>query len=317
MSVYTKIDASALNNLLSFYDLGELVEFAGIAAGIENTNYFVTTTSPINNGRFVLTIFESLIAYEIPWFLDLLDHLAEHKVPVAAPVGDQHGRFLNAIAGKPAALFMRLQGGVIEQPDAEHCRAIGQALGLMHKASPEFPAEHRDNERGLSWCETTARTLAVQLPMQDSMLLAQELEAQQAVPRTDLPGGVVHADLFHDNALFDGHELSGMIDFYYACHDAFTYDLAVAVNDWCRTTDNAIDTERYQALVTAYQAERSMTESEQQHWSMMLRAGALRFWLSRLYDLHYPREGELVHTKDPEDFAGLLRWHQQHTLPLA
>lgn len=313
MSVYTKIDADDLHALLTFYDLGNLTDFTGIAAGIENTNYFVNTSSEQNGGRFVLTIFEALSAYDIPWFLELLDHLAQHNVPVAAPIADQHGRFLNGIASKPCALFQRLQGGHVEQPTNQQCAAIGTALGQLHIASASFTGE-RDNERGLDWCNTTARALAVDLPMQTSLRIAQELEDQKAVPRAALPRGVIHADLFHDNALFDGEQLAGMIDFYYACSDAYTYDIAVAVNDWCRTSDNRIDTARYDALLAAYQTQRPLTAMEQQHWPMLLRAGALRFWLSRLYDQHHPREGELVHTKDPQVFGELLAWHQANPL---
>lgn len=315
MSVYTKIDAAELRLFLSHYDVGELVDFTGIAAGIENTNYFVNTTGEFNQGQFVLTIFESLGAYEIPWFLDLLAHLDQNQVPVAAPVDDRYHRSLNTIAGKPCALFVRLQGGVIEQPNPTQCAAIGNALATMHIASASFP-EPRASERCLNWCETAARSLAVDLPIQDSLCIAEEIEAQKKVPRGELPTGVVHADLFHDNALFQGDQLAGMIDFYYASTDAYLYDLAVAVNDWCRTDDYQIDPERYTALTQAYTTQRPVNDAEQAAWPMMLRAGALRFWLSRLVDWHNPKEGELVHTKDPSVFGELLRWHRATPLTL-
>lgn len=308
MSVYTPVERSELEAFLQHYSLGELVEYEGISAGIENTNYFVTTSDQ----RMVLTLFENHTADELGYFLDLMAYLAEHEVPSAHPIADNHGNFLRELNGKPAALVMRLSGSGIDTPTTEQCASIGQALAQLHLAGQQFGG-HRDNDRGPQWWLTTRNTLFEHLDIKDQALLQEELEYQTSHRFDALPRGVIHADLFRDNALFEGDSLTGLIDFYYACNDVLLYDVAVTINDWCSNEDGSIDEIKARALLSAYARVRPISTDEKQAWPLMLRAAALRFWLSRLQDLHFPREGELTHIKDPAVFKRILQQRKQQT----
>jgi len=302
MSVYTKVERDELEAFLQHFSLGKLVEYEGITAGIENTNYFVTTTQ----GRYVLTLFESLGMDDLPYFLDLMAHLAEHDVPSAHPEADDTGHYLRTLNGKPAALVMRLEGKSVEHPNPAQCAALGKALGHLHVVGQEFQG-HRENRRGPHWWVETSEKVLARLNGEEAELLRNEITFQKQHRHDSLPRGVIHADLFRDNALFTGDRLTGIIDFYYACNDVLLYDVAVTVNDWCCHQDGQFDEARLQAFLDAYRQEREFTDAEQTAWPVMLRAAALRFWLSRLYDMHFPREGEITHIKDPGVFRQILQ----------
>ncbi len=302
MSVYTRVEREELETFLTHYDLGELLEQQGISDGIENTNYFVTTT----RGRYVLTLFESLSAEELPFFLDLMAFLAEHGVPSASPLADTGGRYLRMLNGRPAALVERLSGAWVPAPSVAQCAALGRVLGRLNREGQAFGRE-RPNSRGPRWWRSTSERVMARLCEADARMLRNELAYQSSHRRDDLPRGVIHADLFRDNALFQGDELTGVIDFYYACTDVLLYDLAVTVNDWCSNEDGSLDGARVTAMLRAYDAERPLSDRERRSWPVMLRAGALRFWLSRLQDKLFPRPGEMTHIKDPEEYARVLR----------
>lgn len=301
MSVYTRIEPYELEEFLRTYTLGSLVEYSGISAGIENTNYFVTTTQ----GQYVLTLFETMGAHELPYFLDLMAFLAEHGVPSAHPVADRQQQYLRILNGKPAALVQRLRGANVIYPTPEQCRAIGVALGHMHTVGGLFSGQ-RMNERGSAWRQATAQKVLPYLNSEDAALLTDEIHFQTQFQLCDLPRGVIHADLFRDNALFVDHALTGIIDFYYACNDVLLYDLAVTVNDWCSAADGQLGTANLRSLLSAYRHQRAFHASEHEAWPIMLRIAALRFWLSRLQDMHFPRKGEITHIKDPDVFKRIL-----------
>lgn len=301
MSVYTSIEQDELTAFLKHYSLGELVDYKGISAGIENTNYFVTTTL----GQYVLTLFEQLSAGELPYFLDLMAFLAEHDVPSAHPLPDRDGHYLRNLKGKPAALVKRLHGGDVAEPNIDQIAALGSALGHMHTVGLAF-SEQRKNRRGPHWWRETIKKIQPCLGDEDNKILQQELEYQTSFRHSELPTGVTHADLFRDNALWEGNQLTGIIDFYYACNDVLLYDVAVTVNDWCVKTDGNLDEAFSKKFLAAYHHQRPFNSQEQAAWPVMLRAAALRFWLSRLHDLHFPRPGEITHTKDPDTFKRIL-----------
>ncbi len=305
MSVYTKIEPQQLEEFLNHYNLGNLIKYNGINAGIENTNYFVSTSS----GEFVLTLFEGLTATELPYFLKFMAYLAEHDIPSAHPIADNNGEYLRELKGKPAALVERLSGTDVKEPKIIQCQEIGKALANLHLISPDFP-HHRPNGRGPHWWKITAERVLPLMTAADAKLLKAELEFQYNYQLVKLPTGVIHADLFRDNALFEGDKLSGIIDFYYACNDILIYDLAVTVNDWCVQADGSLDTKRVNALLESYIKQRPLSDLELETWSTMLRAAALRFWLSRLQDLHFPRPGELTHIKNPDVFRNILQGHR-------
>ncbi len=307
MSVFTTVSADELTEWLKAYPLGTLLELKGIASGITNTNYFVTTTS----GRYVLTLFEEHTADELPYFLDLMTHLAERGVPCPHPVKRNDGVQLDELNGKPAALVSCLVGRDIETPNEIHCAEVGRVLANMHLAGEGFSGNSHDT-RDSVWRQTTADKVFGLLSADDQSMLSQVMQRQASLNLDALPQGVIHADLFRDNVLFDGEKIGGLIDFYYACRGAFLYDLAIAVNDWCVNADGSLDKPRVMAMLKAYHAVRALTAQEKAVWTDMLPIAALRFWLSRLKDKHFPHAGELTHAKDPQHFQKILKWGIQH-----
>ncbi|MFZ4499600.1 MAG: homoserine kinase [Burkholderiales bacterium] len=305
MSVFTPVSLADTEALLARYAIGELVDLQGIAAGIENTNFFLDTST----GRFVLTLFEKLTASELPFYLGLMGHLAARGVSCPAPVADREGGVLTNVNGRPACIVTRLQGAWVEAPSAAHCSAVGEALARMHLAGADF-AMRMDNPRGPRWWHEAAGLVDPFLEHTQRELLRSELAYQDAVRMADLPRGLVHADLFRDNVLFEGEHVGGLIDFYFACTDVWLFDVAVTLNDWCLDLDAGVNVPRSAAFLQAYSAVRPFTSVEREVWPVMLRAGALRFWLSRLCDFHLPRAGEMTHAKDPGHFERLLLAHR-------
>jgi homoserine kinase type II len=312
MSVYTKITPSQLADWLKRYPVGVLTELRGIAAGIENTNYFVTTSG----GRYVLTLFERLPAQDLPFYLGLMAHLARHGIPCPAPIADHAKGLYSMLDGKPAALVTRLPGIPVMSPAPGQCAQLGTVLARMHLAGRSFTGA-LENPRGPKWWRETAPQVLPFLDEARRRLLETELEFQSRYRFRDLPRGPIHADLFRDNALWDGDCIGGVIDFYFACVDTWLFDVAVTLNDWCVHPDGEIDRDRADALLAAYHAARPFTAIERGAWPPMLRGAALRFWLSRLHDFHLPRPGELVHAHDPEHFRRILelRIRDEHELP--
>ncbi|WP_434632619.1 homoserine kinase [Chromobacterium sp. CV08] len=306
MSVYTTVGRDSLQQWLQGYALGQLLDLQGIAAGITNTNYFVTTT----HGRYVLTLFETLRLDELPYYLSLMSHLAKHGVGCPAPIADHTDSFASPLAGKPACLVSCLDGADVERPSAVQCRAVGEMLAQMHKAGATFPLR-MENPRGPRWWCRTAQQLYPQLPAELADALREEIQFQDGHRFDHLPAGVIHADLFRDNVLMNGDAIAGFIDFYYACNDILLYDVAIAVNDWARRDDGELDDELARALLAGYQSERPLGQEERDAWPVMLRAAALRFWVSRLQDLYQPTSGELTYTKDPAVFQRLLLAHRR------
>lgn len=288
MAVFTRVTEPELISWLADYSLGQLLELQGVASGIENTNYFVTTSS----GRFVLTLFEKLSASELPFYLNLMSHLAGHGIPCPSPVANRHNQFLSELNGKPACIVSRLSGKSLMNPEVIHCAAIGGMLGRLHNAARSI-TETMPNAHDAIWRAHAAQQVSPFLSPQDAALLESEVAFHGKHTLASLPQGVIHADLFRDNVLFDGARIGGLIDFYFACNDCLLYDVAITVNDWCMGVDSILDEARTQALLQAYHAVRPMQKEEHIAWPIALRAAALRFWLSRLYDMHLPRENEL------------------------
>lgn len=311
MSVYTRVEPAQLEAFLADYHVGTLRDYRGISEGITNTNYFVDTTG----GHWVLTIFERLTPAELPFFLELMDHLAARGVPSAHPVTRRDGGFLSTLAGKPAALVYRLDGASEESPSVTQCEALGTVLADMHNAAASFPREQA-NTRGLDWIRDTRERLAPKLEADALAMLDEEIAFQTARALDELPHGVIHADLFRDNVLFEGDTVSGLIDFYYACRDCLLFDLAVVCNDWCLDDAGRFRNGHWSALTAAYARRRPFTPDERAAWPAMLRAAALRFWVSRLHDYHFPRDGDVTHTKDPAPFARILAGHRDAPPPL-
>ena len=301
MSVYTPVSDAQAAEWLRSYSIGTLVALEPIKAGIENSNFFLTTTQ----GRYVLTLFERLPAVELPFYLDLMAHLARHGIPSPAPIADLSDQYLQHLNGKPAALVTRLPGRSLEHPGEKECAELGALLARMHLAGRSYPA-YLENPRGPRWWRFAAAEVRRFLDGKRVQLLDDEMAFQAQHRFPDLPRGPVHADLFRDNALFEKGRISGVIDFYFAGVDCLLFDVAVCANDWCVDASHGLEAARTRALLEAYEAVRPLAVLEREAWPVMLRAAALRFWLSRLYDFHLPRPGMLVHAHDPEHFRKIL-----------
>jgi homoserine kinase type II len=304
LSVFTPVSESQLAAWLKGYSVGTPVALEPIAAGIENTNYFVTTSQ----GRYVLTLFERLPAARLPFYLELMAHLARHGIPCPAPIADLADRYLSDLNGKPATLVTRLAGASLQKPAAADCAELGSLLARMHLAGRSYGG-YLENPRGPKWWRAAAGEVRPFLDQASVARLEAELRFQAQHRFPDLPRGAVHADLFRDNVLFDHRRISGVFDFYFAGIDCFAYDLAVCANDWCLADpdrDLRLDESKTLAMLGAYHAIRPLQAEERDAWPVMLRAAALRFWLSRLHDKLLPRPGVLVKVHDPEHFGGML-----------
>lgn len=310
MAVFTPVSESELVRWLQDYTIGTLIGFEGIASGIENTNYFVTTT----RGRYVLTLFENLTRVELPFYLNLMAHLARHGIPAPAPIADTRNELWSDLNGKPAAIVTRLAGKSEMRPGPAHCAAVGAMLAHMHLAGQSFDMRLA-NPRGPGWWRATAPLVVPFLDAAQKSLLDDELAFQASHRLERLPHGVVHGDLFRDNVLFADGEIGGVIDFYFAGGDVLLFDVAVCANDWCVDGAGELDSALTQALLGAYHAARPFAAEEHDAWPLLLRAAALRFWLSRLYDLHVPRPGEIIHPHDPQQFLRILELRRAPARP--
>ena len=326
MAVFTEVPEADARALAQRLDLGELSALRGIEGGIENTNYFVTSTQ----GEWVLTLFERLTHAQLPFYLHLMKHLAQHGVPVPEPQSKPAGTrvpageddILHTMCGKPAALVNRLRGKSELSPGAVHCAAVGNMLARAHLAARDYEGR-QSNLRGLAWWNETAPAVLPHLDAAQAALLRAELAYQNHVAAGSayaaLPRGAVHADLFRDNVMFEGTPeqpvLSGFFDFYFAGIDTWLFDLAVTLNDWAIDWPSGrADAARTQALLQAYQGVRPLTDAERRLLPAMLRAGALRFWISRLWDFHLPRTASLLTPHDPRHFERVLRQRVAHPL---
>jgi homoserine kinase type II len=307
MAVFTALTRDEIAALLNAYKVGRLVEFEGIASGIENTNFFLATT----DGQFVLTVFERLGTTELPFYLGLMKHLAQRGLPVPEPATTSAGSLLSQTRGKPLAIVSRLPGRAVENPSAAQCGQVGEFLAKMHQQARDFPL-FQPNLRGIGWWKSALPKLEPHLPHDQFQELAEEVIFQDSFVRSPqferLPAGPIHADLFRDNVLFEGDHIGGVIDFYFAACSVWLFDLAVTVNDWCVDPHSgAFDRARTLSLLQAYHAVRALTDDEHLVWRNVLRAAALRFWISRLYDLYLPRPAALLKPHDPARFERMLR----------
>jgi homoserine kinase type II len=307
MAVFTSVTLDELNQWIKQFPLGKALALQGISSGIENSNFFLTT----ERGEFVLTIFENLDFEQLPFYVQLMRHLAERGVPVPAPVPNGAGELVVPLHGKPAAIVSKLAGASQMDPQPVHCAEVGTMLAKMHLAGRDFPLQ-QPNLRGLDWWTDTVPKVLPFLDAGTATLLQSELAFQRDFAATEtcraLARGPVHADLFRNNVMFVGEKLTGCFDFYFAGWDSWLFDIAVTVNDWCIDLDSGrLDHDRVRALTRAYHAIRPFLDAERQAWQTMLRAAALRFWLSRLYDFYRPRAAEMLTPHDPTHFERVLR----------
>ncbi len=309
MAVYTEIADEEVQEFARQYDIGRVVACKGIAEGIENSNYLLVT----DTGPFILTLYERRVKVEdLPFFITLMEHLAARGIPCPVPVRGLDGRALRTLAGRCAAVVTFLRGMWPKRPHAAHCQALGEALARLHIAGQDFAME-RHNDLSVGGWRTIYEALA-RLPGGVAPDLAAELLGELATlerhwPQA-LPTGVIHADLFPDNVFFEGERLSGLIDFYFACTDYLTYDIAVCINAWCFEVDGSFNVTKARRLIAGYRAMRPMLAEELQALPLLARGAALRFLLTRLYDWLNTPKNALVTRKNPTEYLQKLRFHR-------
>ena len=320
MAVYTEVSFSQAAQLLHSLSLGELRSIEGSVGGIENTNYFLAAELDGAVQHHVLTLFERLDFEQLPFYLNLMRHLAQRGLPVPRPAADASGQILHSLLGKPAALVNRLAGSSVLLPGIAHCAALGRTLAQLHLSARDYDAS-QPNPRGLDWWNSTAPLVLPYLDGAQSELLRGELAYQNHIAVSSgyaaLPRGPIHADLFRDNVLFQGDSVSGLIDFYFAGVDCWLFDLAVCLNDWCIDPVTAEPAPaQFAAMLAAYQEWRPLVRCERELLPALLRAAALRFWISRLWDFHLPRDARLLQPHDPGHFERVLRERALHPVAL-
>ena len=314
MAFYTSLDHDELASLLTRFGINDLSSCHGASDGIENSNYFLQA----EQSQWILTLFEDLKPEELPFFIDLMQWLFAQNLPVAHPLQDRDGQTLHSLSGKPALLFPRLPGKHVTAVSDIECAAIGRCLGKLHHKSRHYPT-CRDNARGTPWMEQAQQRLFGLMTNEDAVLLAEQIANAHYLRQLDLPRGIIHGDLFRDNALFtqntdSSNQLSGIIDFYNACSDLLLFDLAITVNDWCSTpADNGLNPALTLSLVNAYTAERPLETDESTHWQAILQLAAARFWVSRLLAEKLPQREGVHHAHKPsEEYRQRLLYHK-HT----
>lgn len=310
MAVYTNVSADQIEAFMADYDVGEVISFKGIAEGTENSNYLLSTTKD----RFILTLYEKRVnADDLPFFLGLMDHLAHKGINCATPIADKKGNALKELCGRPAALISFLNGLSVSRPDAGNCTQLGAALAEMHIAVADFELSRKNDLSLKGWkklansCEKRADECMVGL----SEIIHNEMEYLSENWPSDLPEGIIHADLFPDNVFFLDGKLSGLIDYYFACSDMLCYDVAICLNSWCFEADGSFNVTKASALIAGYNKVRPLSNDELNSLPIFCRGASLRFMLTRLYDFLNQVEGALVKTKDPLEFLSKLQFHQK------
>jgi homoserine kinase type II len=310
MAVYTDVAADELAEFLGHYDIGELLSYKGIAEGVENSNFLLHTSA----GYFILTLYEKRVARsDLPFFLGLMTHLASRGISCPQPLKNTSGEALSVLAGRPAAIINFLEGVWPRKPNAAHCAGVGRALAKMHLAGADFPMARANALSVSGWRPlfeaAASRADEVQHGLRD--LIGAELDHLEGnIWPQNLPQGVIHADLFPDNVFFLGEEVSGIIDFTFACTDMLAYDVAICLNAWCFESDCSFNVTKARAFLGAYGRERPLSEAEQNALPLLARGAALRFLLTRLVDFLNVPKGALVRPKDPLEYARKLRFQQ-------
>ncbi len=309
MAVYTEVTDDDLNQFIAGYDLGQALSFKGIAEGVENTNYLVHTEA----GPHILTLYEKRVAIEdLPFFLGLMEHLADTGIACPVPVRDQNGEMLRELAGRPAAIITFLDGLWVRRPSAEHCAALGETLAKLHLAGQTFGMTRKNALSVSGWrpLHEAAKGGADTIVSGLNAEVGEELATLESSWPRNLPSGIIHADLFPDNVFFLGNKLSGVIDFYFACNDALAYDIAICLNAWCFEIDNSFNITKARALLRAYAGLRPFSDEEFEALPILARGAALRFLLTRIYDWLNTSADALVRPKDPMEYVRKLRFHR-------
>ena len=311
MAVFSPVNKEDLLSFLQKYDIGTLEKFEGILEGIENTNYKITTSKDI----FILTIFEKRVNIEdLPFFINLQNHLAHKNFKCPQPITNKEGKSINILNGKPAVIISFLHGKKASEVTPQHCQQVGSTLSFLHQAAKDFKQQRTNGMHQSQWSNLFGECQGIKdHPYMDLIKPIEEelLYLDQHWPK-NLPQGIIHADVFQDNVFFKDNQFSGLIDFYFACHDFLAYDIAITVNAWCFNNKGKFDNDKFQSLIVGYQVNRLLSHDEKQSMPVMLRGAAIRILITRLYDQLYHPAGAFVIPKDPLEYFSILQFHQTH-----
>ena len=309
MAVYTKVDDLTLETFLSSYDLGEVLSFAGIAEGVENSNYLLRTT----RANYILTLYEKRVdANDLPFFMEVMTHLASKGMSCPLPVATRDGNILEVLMCRPCAIFSFLDGTSSQYPNRKKCRALGQNLAQLHLNARGISLNRQNALGPLSW-EQLLNSIGQrgnEIAPKMYYMAQHQLNSILATWPQNLPRGIIHADLFPNNVLFIGDEVTGIIDFYFACEDILAYDIGICLNSWCFEADGSFNITKSRSLLRGYQAVRPLTKAEITAIPVLAAGSAMRFFLTRLYDWLYTPKDALVSPKDPLEYWAILRFHQ-------
>jgi len=305
MAVYTSITFDELTSFLNSYDLTQLKSFKGISSGVTNTNYLIET----DNSKYILTIFEQAQPKDIQFYIDLMSFLSQQKLNCPTPIANHAGHYLGKIQNKPTLLVSFLNGKELKEITKENCFHVGESLAHLHLTAKDYKVS-LTNPRGLNWMNEVFQKMHHLLADDEKNVISKELINLDQNFVNNLSSGIIHADLFKDNVLFHNNRVSGIIDFYYACYDLHIYDIAITMNDWCVNASLSLDEEKKDFFLDGYDSIRKLDENEKQFLPTALRLAAMRFWLSRLYDFHFRKVGELTSIKAPEHFKKILQNYQ-------
>lgn len=301
MAVYTDINENDLEKYLAHYEIGSLLSYKGIAEGVENSNFFLQTTS----GKFILTLYEKRVnEKDLPYFLGLMEHLNQHGLKCPLPLAQKNGSTLGKLSGRPAAIITFLEGISLKAPMVDHCFELGQAMAKLHLAGSSFKHSRKNSLSVDDWQPLWEKTSRYKSDIVDACGhdISTELEVLLASWPKDLPSGVIHADLFPDNVFFIDGKFTGLIDFYFACNDALVYDLAIAINAWCFEENSTYNCHKTSKMIEGYSSMRPLNEAEKKALPILCKGAAMRFFLTRLYDWLTTPEGALVVKKDPNEY---------------
>jgi|TARA_B110000014_G_C20120674_1_gene593735 homoserine kinase type II len=301
MAVYTNITLNDLIDWNKEFNLPEIVDFNGISSGVTNSNYLIY----MPDSKYILTIFEHNTVEELPFYVNLMTYLTRKSFLCPTPIENKKGHSLALLKDKPALMVSFLKGKEKKVGDSKSCFLVGKYLAKLHLITKNFSQSNK-NTRDLNWMTNKYLDIKKYLSNEEKKIIESEINYHKGIDKVELPEGIIHGDLFKDNVLFLNDNISGFIDFYYACNENFIYDIAIAVNDWCIDNDGKINTLKCTEFTKGYQSERKFTDNEYKYFNSALRLSALRFWLSRLEDSYDAKEGELTNIKDPNHFKNIL-----------
>ena len=302
MSVYTNLSNKDVSSLLATYNIGTLKSFRGISDGITNTNYFLNTT----RGKYIITIFEDITEAKVKKYLKLMNFFSSNSLCCPEIMLTKSKQILSIVKSKPCSIMEKLSGQTVRETNASLCESIGSIIGNFHNTGSNYKNKI-SNSRNIKWVESNIKKIRNHVSKKQLYILEYSSTIFREIFETSLPNGIIHSDLFRDNVLARNGHVTGIIDYYYSFNGPFIYELAVIINDWCINKDGSINLKKYKSFLNSYNIVRNLTSIEKRYINKAMIAAGLRFYLSRLVDMIFPKVGEITHIKDPSTFEKIIK----------